>query len=158
MISTRAFVFSLAALGAMTLATEADAAPSKIRGADGDRPALDQIRYDRVAYADRADARDRDDFRRLGDDQRRVARDFYARNCPPGLAKKNNGCLPPGQAKKRYEVGRRLPDGYDGERLPDDLYWLLPALADDYDYRLLDGDLGIIERSTMIVMDAIGLY
>jgi hypothetical protein len=22
-------------------------------------------------------------------------------NCPPGLAKKNNGCLPPGQAKKQ---------------------------------------------------------
>ena len=28
-------------------------------------------------------------------------------NCPPGLAKKNNGCLPPGQAKKLYNVGQR---------------------------------------------------
>jgi hypothetical protein len=27
-------------------------------------------------------------------------------NCPPGLAKKHNGCLPPGQARKRYVVGR----------------------------------------------------
>ncbi|MEO7365446.1 MAG: hypothetical protein ABIW03_03920 [Sphingomicrobium sp.] len=27
--------------------------------------------------------------------------------CPPGLAKKNNGCLPPGQAKKLYSVGQR---------------------------------------------------
>ena len=26
--------------------------------------------------------------------------------CPPGLAKKNNGCLPPGQAKKIYNVGQ----------------------------------------------------
>ena len=32
-------------------------------------------------------------------------------NCPPGLAKKNNGCLPPGQAKKRYAVGGTLPRG-----------------------------------------------
>ena len=25
-------------------------------------------------------------------------------NCPPGLAKKNNGCLPPGQASKRSDT------------------------------------------------------
>jgi len=30
-------------------------------------------------------------------------------NCPPGLAKKNNGCMPPGQAKKLYNVGQRYP-------------------------------------------------
>ena len=35
-------------------------------------------------------------------------------NCPPGLAKKNNGCRPPGQAKKHYNVGQRLPYGYNG--------------------------------------------
>src|SRR5688572_24113722 len=29
-------------------------------------------------------------------------------NCPPGLAKKNRRCLPPGQFKKRYVVGRPL--------------------------------------------------
>ena len=34
--------------------------------------------------------------------------------CPPGLAKKNNGCRPPGQAKKQYAVGQRLPYGYNG--------------------------------------------
>jgi hypothetical protein len=28
-------------------------------------------------------------------------------SCPPGLAKKNNGCQPPGQAKKQYNVGQR---------------------------------------------------
>ena len=28
-------------------------------------------------------------------------------NCPPGLAKKGNGCMPPGQAKKMYNVGQR---------------------------------------------------
>ena len=31
----------------------------------------------------------------------------YGHSCPPGLAKKNNGCLPPGQAKKLYNVGQR---------------------------------------------------
>jgi len=28
-------------------------------------------------------------------------------SCPPGLAKKHNGCMPPGQAKKLYNVGQR---------------------------------------------------
>ena len=34
--------------------------------------------------------------------------------CPPGLAKKNNGCLPPGQAKKLYGVGYRFDRGFSG--------------------------------------------
>jgi hypothetical protein len=34
--------------------------------------------------------------------------------CPPGLAKKNNGCLPPGQAKKLYGVGYRFDRGFAG--------------------------------------------
>lgn len=32
--------------------------------------------------------------------------------CPPGLAKKNNGCRPPGQAKKLYNIGQRYPSQY----------------------------------------------
>ena len=34
------------------------------------------------------------------------------RNCPPGLDKKDNGCLPPGIAKKRYDVGDRWNGNY----------------------------------------------
>ena len=35
--------------------------------------------------------------------------EYVAGRCPPGLAKKDNGCLPPGQARKMWEVGRPLP-------------------------------------------------
>lgn len=35
-----------------------------------------------------------------------------AQGCPPGLAKKRNGCLPPGQARKLFGVGQRIPTGY----------------------------------------------
>ena len=38
--------------------------------------------------------------------------EFTSGNCPPGLAKKNNGCLPPGQAKKLYREGQRYPLSY----------------------------------------------
>jgi len=34
------------------------------------------------------------------------------RNCPPGLDKRNNGCLPPGLAKQSYNVGDRWVSNY----------------------------------------------
>jgi hypothetical protein len=34
--------------------------------------------------------------------------------CPPGLAKKNPPCMPPGQAKKLFNIGQRVPLGYNG--------------------------------------------
>ena len=49
----------------------------------------------------------------FGDQQRVVVREYYGKQysagrCPPGLAKKNNGCMPPGQAKK-WAIGQPLP-------------------------------------------------
>ncbi|HEX8579986.1 MAG TPA: hypothetical protein VF655_10395 [Allosphingosinicella sp.] len=42
-----------------------------------------------------------------------------AQNCPPGLAKKGNGCMPPGQARKAYGVGERVEqDWFGGYDLP----------------------------------------
>ena len=51
---------------------------------------------------------------------------FDARgNCPPGLAKRNNGCTPPGQAKKRYDVGQRYNPNFGNawsyDQIPDAL-------------------------------------
>src|SRR5436190_8557031 len=48
------------------------------------------------------------------DRHRAAAQEYYraqyhdGRKCPPGLKKKHNGCMPPGQAKK-WEIGRPLP-------------------------------------------------
>ena len=36
--------------------------------------------------------------------------------CPPGLQKKNELCMPPGRYKKLFEIGQRVPKGYDGLR------------------------------------------
>jgi hypothetical protein len=38
---------------------------------------------------------------------------YGANACPPGLAAKGNGCLPPGQARKLFNVGQRIPTGYN---------------------------------------------
>jgi hypothetical protein len=34
--------------------------------------------------------------------------------CPPGLAKKAVPCMPPGQARKMFSIGQRVPLGYNG--------------------------------------------
>jgi Ni/Co efflux regulator RcnB len=94
----------------------------------------------------------------LGGRERDVVRNYYQGGCPPGLAKKHNGCLPPGQAKKRYEVGRRIPDGVYVRDLPDELIVRLPRLPREYGYRMVDGDLVVVALATLIVMDAVGLY
>ncbi len=91
---------------------------------------------------DRGDQRDerRDDDRRSNDDKDRhssgktrhfedrqyvVVREYYTehyngRSCPPGLAKKNNGCKPPGHAKK-WRKGYPLPREV--------IYYTVPAAA-----------------------------
>lgn len=43
----------------------------------------------------------------------RAGNRYGANACPPGLAAKGNGCLPPGQAKKLFAVGQRVPIGYN---------------------------------------------
>jgi hypothetical protein len=62
---------------------------------------------------------DRRDHRRAvvwGGEPRFVGNDGA---CPPGLAKKGNGCLPPGQAKKMFARGQRLErDWFEGYRMP----------------------------------------
>ena len=86
---------------------------------------------------------DRSDVRLRGDDNdRRFAGYDGLRgfgnydNCPPGLAKKGNGCLPPGQAKKM--IGAVLPVAL-GSQLLDGPYRQWYRDNDQYYYRD-DGD------------------
>jgi hypothetical protein len=70
-------------------------------------------RRDRIFREERRDPRRAVDW---GGEPRFVGRDSA---CPPGLAKKGNGCLPPGQAKKLFARGQRLErDWFDGYGLP----------------------------------------
>lgn len=103
---------------------------------------------------------DRDEWRRFSDDDRRYWRDYwrdeYERgHCPPGLAKKHNGCLPPGQAKKRYVIGRPLPPGVVLVDVPESLLYRLPRLEPGYRYGMVDGDLVKLAVGTSLVVDAI---
>ena len=75
--------------------------------------------------------------------------------CPPGLAKKNNGCLPPGQAKKRYAVGHALPSNVVIEVVPVELSVRIGPPPHGYRYGIVDGDIVKLAVGTALVVDAI---
>lgn len=93
---------------------------------------------------------------RFSDADRRTIREYYEplyRNadCPPGLKKKRNGCLPPGQAKK-WAIGRPLPRDVIYYEVPPHLIGSSPA-----GYRLVRvaSDILMIAIGSGIVVDAI---
>ena len=93
-------------------------------------------------------------------EQRGAAQGWYVEkygrgNCPPGLAKKRNGCLPPGQATKRYVVGQPLGPGITYGPVPPELSVRVGKPPDGYLYVTLDGDLLKLAVGTLLVADAI---
>ncbi|HEX8582822.1 MAG TPA: hypothetical protein VF680_00245 [Allosphingosinicella sp.] len=59
-------------------------------------------------------------------------------NCPPGLARKGNGCMPPGQAKKVFGVGDRVQQTWFGSyNVPDRYSAFYQDTPDNY-YRYAD--------------------
>ena len=95
----------------------------------------------------------------FGDDQRRVATDYYGQEkakgrCPPGLAKKNNGCLPPGQAKQ-WSKGQPLPSGLVIYPVPKAVTVKIGLPPAGYKYVRIANDILLIAIGTSIVVDAI---
>jgi len=78
--------------------------------------------------------------------------------CPPGLAKKHNGCLPPGQAKKLYNIGQRWPRDYgyrwNYDQIPYDLRNRYDFDPDDR-YYYGDGYLYQVDPATMLISQVI---
>ena len=93
------------------------------------------------------------------DDKRSYVRSYYeedfrAGNCPPGLAKKNNGCMPPGQAKK-WRVGRPLPKDVVIYDVPPALVVRIGVPPEGYKYVRVAADILMIAVGTRMVVDAI---
>lgn len=91
--------------------------------------------------------------------QHTVVRDYYTQEfqggkCPPGLAKKNNGCMPPGQAKK-WSKGYPLPRDVVYYDLPSQLVVRLGAPPSGHKYVRVASDILLIAVGTSMVVDAI---
>jgi Ni/Co efflux regulator RcnB len=95
----------------------------------------------------------------FGDRQRAIANDYYvgqfrAGHCPPGLAKKHNGCLPPGQAKK-WRIGYPLPRDVVYYDVPSALVVELGRPPQGYRYVRVASDILLIAVGTHMVVDAL---
>jgi len=93
------------------------------------------------------------------DDKRSYVRSYYDEqfrggHCPPGLAKKHNGCMPPGQAKK-WRVGRPLPQDVVIYDVPPALVVRIGAPPPGYRYVRVASDILLIAVGTKVVADAI---
>ena len=88
-----------------------------------------------------------------------VVREYYTEQfksgrCPPGLAKKRNGCMPPGQAKK-WQVGRPLPRDVVYYEVPQPLIVQIGAPPSGYRYVRVATDILMIAIGSGMVVDAI---
>ena len=138
------FLISAAVVAAMASAAPAYAKKGQGQGAHKaqkhQRQSGEFDRYDRERLFDRGLAR------QFGD---------RARGCPPGLAKKNNGCLPPGQAKKRG-IGDRLPSYLAGYNVPEryrDRYYD----TRDYSYRYENDSIYRVNRRSGLIDNIISV-
>ncbi|RYG11886.1 MAG: DUF1236 domain-containing protein [Burkholderiales bacterium] len=110
-----------------------------------------------------ADKRQREDIRPgtyFNDQQRVSVRDYYnqayvtTRKCPPGLAKKNNGCMPPGQARN-WQVGQTIPRGVTVYAVPQPVIRQLPPAPYGYRYARLGGDIVLVQQQNNLIVDLI---
>lgn len=80
---------------------------------------------------------------------------YAGKACPPGLAKKYPGCIPPGQWKKGYRIPSTWSDYYVGyDRLPEyyrDRYEMNP----DYRYMYRDGRVYVIDAITRSIVNVL---
>ena len=91
----------------------------------------------------------------FSDNDRVVLGDYYGEmesrgHCPPGLAKKHNGCMPPGQAKK-WQKGRPLPRDVVYYDLPPSLTVRLTPPPSGYKYVRVAKDILLIAAGTGMV-------
>lgn len=112
----------------------------------------------------RDDRRDNDrhssgNNRHFDERQHAMVREYYAeqyrgRRCPPGLAKKHNGCMPPGHAKQ-WQVGRPLPREVIYYSVPQPLVVQIGPPPAGHRYVRVAGDILLIAIGTGMVVDAI---
>lgn len=81
-------------------------------------------------------------------------KEFKHNPCPPGLAKKNNSCYPPGQLK-RWHIGSPLPHDVVYEEVPAAVMRQIGYAPAGYRFVRVASDFLMIAIGTGLVVDAI---
>lgn len=111
----------------------------------------------------KAEKREREEIKQgayFNDQQRAYARQYYAttykdgKRCPPGLAKKNNGCMPPGQAQNLV-IGQPIPSNIRVYQVAQPVIRQLPPAPAGYRYQLIGGDIVLVQQQNNIIVDII---
>lgn len=111
----------------------------------------------------KAEKREREEIKQgayFNDQQRTFVREYYTTNykdgkrCPPGLAKKNNGCLPPGQARN-WVVGQPVPSNVTVYSVAQPVIRMLPPAPVGYRYARIGGDIVLVQQQNNIIVDII---
>jgi Ni/Co efflux regulator RcnB len=173
-------VYALAASMALSACSVVAERPEGVgRGRDNDRQERrdDDRRGDRREDRrddrrdDRHDRREdrRDDYRGganvqvqiggyFGERQRASVYEYYGQpvraHCPPGLAKKGNGCQPPGQAKQ-WRMGQPLPRDVSYRPVEAEVRVRLGTPPAGHEFVRVAGDILLIAVGTSMVIDAI---
>ena len=122
-----------------------------------------EVRKEREKAQKRAEKRRREDIKQgayFDDQQRTSVRQYYthtyanAKRCPPGLAKKHNGCVPPGQAGN-WHVGQPVPKGVTVYTVPQPVIRLLPPAPYGYRYARIGGDIVLVQQQNNLIVDII---
>ena len=110
-----------------------------------------------------AEKRQREDIKQgayFNDQQRTFARQYYTttytdgNRCPPGLAKKNNGCMPPGQVRN-WAVGQRVPTNVTVYSVAQPVIRMLPPAPVGYRYARIGGDIVLVQQQNNVIVDII---
>ena len=137
----RAVLIALVSVLCAAMISPASADNDKNKGQGRDNPKGQQI----VIYD-----RDRDTVRSW------YRNEYAAGRCPPGLAKKNDGCLPPGQAKRMWNMGEPLPRQVAYYPLPRELYAQLTPPPYGYQYVRVDNDILLMVIATRLIAGVLG--
>jgi len=121
-------------------------------------------KYDKKGGADRGESygskkHDEKGHIYFSEQNRASIHDYYAGQyrkgrCPPGLAKKHNGCMPPGQDRK-WVIGQPLPPGVIFYDLPPNVLTILGPPPSRHRFVRVAQDILLIAMRTGMVIDAV---
>lgn len=161
MSGTRKIILS--AVAVLSLMTATPAFADNGHGKDKNKNAYEaQNKHNKSNNDDRYDRNNsRTSTVKIYDTDRTVLKhyveDTYKKSCPPGLAKKHNGCTPPGQAKRRYIVGYPLPSNVTYYMVPHEVRSHLRPVPEGYQYVRVDDDVLLMNSTTKHIIDAVTL-
>ena len=96
----------------------------------------------------------------FNDQQRTYVREYYTsydgpgKKCPPGLAKKGNGCMPPGLVRS-WQIGQPIPRNVIVYPVPRPVILQLPPAPYGYRYARLGGDIVLVQQQNNLIVDII---